>query len=231
MYFGLLQSDCQVFKPDNVEGLVKDVFSRLKVSGAPLIYRDTEDAGDAISYWPVGFGLPDLEGFVKKATAWRAVSSKFFFSQFEPDENRTWEWIARIVEDRPLQLLFILEKPMRGYFGHIGFDFISTGNIFEVGSILKGEDGGKGCMTLALTFLCKWVFQTFPVPAIFLRSFADNKPAILLYERCGFKQVRRLTYFPFDENGDITWKEEGSVCGTKRFNLEAREIIEMAKGR
>jgi len=189
---------------------VEAVFRKLKNKRAYLDLAQWQKerlTGEKIYLKAVSIEMEDIDSFIVQATAWRKTHKQAFFSQFAPTEERTYRWVERITKDQPDRILFVIENHRATMLGHLDLAFVQEENTFEIGSILKGVKGHKGCMTIALGGLCTWVFQQFPVPYVFLRCFAHNHKAIKLYERCGFQEIQRYPLYAHRyDNGDVVWE-------------------------
>lgn len=212
-------------KKDRTIQRVTHLFSTLKASGASLNDQDKLFSRIPVIIWPVSMRMPGIDEFIKKATAWRLSSNRFFFSQFIPTEVRTRNWIRNITEDMSLKILLLLKDKHGVLFGHIDFEYNPDERLFEAGSIMRGRAECKGGMTIALSALCDWIFKNFSTNGIFLRCFADNLRAISLYKRCGFEEMLHQQYYSIEVNGEIIWKPNVSFSS----EVPPRNVILMRK--
>lgn len=157
---------------------------------------------------------------------WRNKNRNSFFTSFHATEEKTKSWLVNYYADNNTDIIFMLDTLKQIPFGHIalyGFDFNNLR--CELGRVLMGSDGGpKGGMTLASKILLDWAFITLNIREVYLEVFENSLPAISLYKRLGFREVRRIPLQCVDEGGVKKWvKIDGSCLGTiepERFALK-----------
>ena len=89
---------------------------------------------------------------------------------------------------------------------------------------MRGSDSApKGIMYDAMLALMRWSSDVLKNKAIELTVFADNSRAIALYERGGFKTVKRIPLKKVIEKETTMWEELSSDDGhAERYNLKMR---------
>lgn len=131
---------------------------------------------------------------VKLLAEWRDASAEWFPSQFKVTKKGTRKWLKEKLintEDRILFWVQSLDGFLIGHMGLYRFDF--KNQTCEIDNVIRGKQNiMPGIMTLGLKTLLNWTFSTLGVKDIYLRVFFDNKKAIVLYQRCGLKEVGKI---------------------------------------
>lgn len=133
-----------------------------------------------------------LEKDILLLAKWRNAHRESFMTWFIATPEGTRDWVMRELAIGKPRILFIVESGGGQAMGHMGlcsFDFVARSA--EADNILRGEGEVPGGMTSALRGLCSWAFDTLDMRRVYLRVFADNVPAVALYQRCGFKEFKR----------------------------------------
>ncbi len=121
---------------------------------------------------------------------WRnnpSVQKNFIFRETLTKEMHQ-EWLKNLVATKKVVQFIILRKDCGSKIGSVYLrDIDRTHNNAEFG-IFIGEDSarglGFGCEAASL--ICQFGFHSLFLHRIFLRVFAENKPAIRCYEKAGF---------------------------------------------
>ncbi|MEW6671037.1 MAG: GNAT family protein [Thermodesulfobacteriota bacterium] len=204
------------------------LFNELKNKGLYLHTGTlkTFSGNDEIFIRAVSTKMPRIDEFIIKATHARNTWREAFLSEFNASTDRTFRWI-KTIENNPFQVLFSVENFKKISFAHIGITFDSIDKTFEIGQIVRFEEGCKGGMTQALLLLCEWTFNNFDVPYIFLKCVAENSKAMAMYQRCGFKETSWIPFFKYRKNDEIIWQPAKPEYG----DVEERTVLVMKKYR
>ena len=146
---------------------------------------------------------------VKLLAEWREASAEWFPSQFKVTKKGTRKWLKEKVINAKDRILFWVQDLEGLFIGHMGlyrFDFKNRS--CEIDNVVRGRQNViSGIMTLGLKALLNWTFSTLGIRAIYLRVFSDNEKAIALYQRCGFKEVRKIPLKRVIKGDTIRWVE------------------------
>ncbi len=152
---------------------------------------------------------------VRLLAKWRKDNS-CWFDVFKVTEQGTQKWLRDKVIGAEDRLLFLVETPTGRPFGHMG---LFRG---EADNFIRGEENVvKGGITLALQAMLKWAFTELDIKELHLRVLPNNKRAVILYERCNFKEVARLPQKKIVKGETIRWEEmeETDTGEPDRFTL------------
>lgn len=132
------------------------------------------------------------ERLIRLLARWREENFDAYLTRSKITVEGTQKWLESGVLENKDRLLFLLEDADGRPVGHMGFyrfDFAQKS--CEVDNIVRGETRPAGVMTPALQALMRWGMEVLQMSELRLQTFADNKRAIALYERCGFRETGR----------------------------------------
>lgn len=165
-----------------------------------------------------------------KMAEWRSRYFQSFFSWIKPSTSDVLKWL-KLYEKDDSDILFFVEVNNCFSVGQMAlYDIDLQNQQAEFGRVIQGENVGiKSIMTFAATKLFEWAFNSLGLEKIFLEVFSNNKPAISLYKRLGFK-IQNTCYFKktLNQEGIVRWvavKEK-----TKDFessNFKYRKVHKM----
>jgi len=137
-------------------------------------------------------GVEKNYSMVRRLGRWRKENEKWYLSQFPVSPRRTKLWFVYHVTAQPDRLLFIISK--RGkYVGHVGlfrFDFLKGSA--EIDNVLRGEKEFKGIMEISILAVMRWGEQNLDIKNYSLKVLSDNTRAVRLYEKLGFKTIKKI---------------------------------------
>ena len=155
---------------------------------------------------------------------WRNRYVHSFLTEFEATAQRTRKWITQVIAQDFSRILFMIEEPGLPPLGYIGLAFIDYDRqIAEADSVVRGNTGHPGIMTLALQTLIEWSQAYLGIKKIGVRVLSDN-PALAFYEKFGFREVKRIPLQREASPGFISWKE---VIGKIDPTTEIRWLVHM----
>ncbi len=137
-----------------------------------------------------------LRSMTRKDTAdvlrWRAdpVVARQLFSARCPTLEEHEAWLAKLNQSRDrIEFMIVMRQNGRAV-GTIGLSHIQArGGSAEYGILLGEPDArGKGVAREASQLLLAYAFDQLGLVEVFLNLFADNVPALRLYERLGFRE-------------------------------------------
>lgn len=209
-----LEHDNKAFKA-RVHSLFKKLKDEKKTITPPIIYIFA--ANKFIGHMRV-VSISGLENKdeIKRLAKWRKQSEIWFPSQFKVTLSGTKKWLKERLLNTDDRILFIIESPSGKPIGHVGlyrFDFKKKS--CEIDNVIRGEEGIPGIMTYSITELIKWTNKYLKPRTIYLEVFSDNEKAIKLYNRCGFKEVKRIPIKKEIHNSIVTWVEKPGEKGDK----------------
>lgn len=139
---------------------------------------------------------------------WRKNNMEGFFAIFNVTDEGTKRWFKAGLLDQKDRLLFLV-KIKNCYIGHVGlwrFDF--NKKTCEIDNIVRGEKGYPGIMESAIASLHEWGKTVFNLKHYMLQVASDNLKAIKLYQRLGYKEVKRTPLIQVKTAPDrIEWVE------------------------
>lgn len=147
---------------------------------------------------------------VRLISKWRRENPSLSNSIFEVTDDRTEQWIDRLILDRKDRLFFFIDELDGKHIGHIAFSSFDYENqTAEIDAVLRGEKGNvDGIMTFTIRAMIRWLRENVELRYIQLRVNDDNKRAINLYHRCGFKEVSRIPLYRRELKDEIRWDED-----------------------
>ena len=134
---------------------------------------------------------------IRLLAKWRNRNQHWFPTQFKVTFAGTKKWAREQLIEKDDRILFFIETDQRkpSVIGHIGLNRFDYENFScQIDNVIRGKPIMKGIMTRALKSLTDYAFSKLKVRYLTLTTFTDNKPAIALYKRCGFKN-RKITRF------------------------------------
>lgn len=142
--------------------------------------------------------LPRLVTWRNKPAVWRC-----FFNKFPLSRAGQESWFDQLREDRSRLLFVISLRETEEPIGTIGLSNIDFPNQrAEYGSFLILEDyHGRGLAKESTELILEYAFSRLNMNRIYLRVYANNEPAVGLYESCGFEIEGTLRQAQFDEGG------------------------------
>ncbi len=179
----------------------------------------------APSLFPPSITRPNINFFyesVKNKTIinllakWRKSHEKWFPSQFKVTKEGTKKWLKEKVIEVPDRLLFMIRVNNK-YFGHVGifrFDFDNA--MCELDNIVRGESTIPGIMTSACLEIMNWGKQKLGIKWYQLTTSSDNIKAVQLYQRLGFREIKRILMVQVKKNGGTEWVEASKNCMNKK---------------
>lgn len=99
----------------------------------------------------------------------------------------TKEWLDKEYIKSDKRLLFMI-KIKGKYYGHVGLKETNSPYVWELDNILRGEEGYKRLMLNSCKALMDWARQEYDATSFILNVALENKKAVRLYERLGFKR-------------------------------------------
>jgi UDP-4-amino-4,6-dideoxy-N-acetyl-beta-L-altrosamine N-acetyltransferase len=111
------------------------------------------------------------------------------FSNTPPTPNEHRRWLADVDARGDRHEFVIVALETNRVVGTIGLSHIDRRHRRAEYGVLLGEPEarGKGYAADASRLLLRYAFEDLRLQRVFLHVFADNAPALRLYERLGFK--------------------------------------------
>lgn len=169
-----------------------------------------EDETEIIAYMiPISENIGKEEKYVELLAEWRERNWQAYPTVFKVTKEGTKKWIQDQLIDREDRILFMIVTLDNQPIGHMGlsnFDFDKREA--EIDNVVRGVNNVlPGVMTLALKTLINWSFTELGLNRLFLRVFLENERAIKLYERCGFKGVKKIPLHKTIDGNTIKFEE------------------------
>lgn len=198
---------------DIFDGLKNE--KRIDISPVAPIYSDKDFVGYLRAITKSSLGNLDE---IKKLAVWRKKYEKWFPAQFKVTVGGTRVWLKERLLNTKDRFLFMIESPSGQPIGHVGFfRFDFKNRACEIDNVIRGESDSPGIMTYSLNALINFAKNILGVKDLYLEVFQDNKKAIALYKRCGFKEIKRVPLKKVVGKDRISWIE---VKGLKKNNAE-----------
>lgn len=157
---------------------------------------------------------------VRLLSKWRKQSEWWFPAQFKVTTSGTKKWLQERLLDTKDRFLFMIETPSGIPIGHVGlFRFNFTEKSCEIDNVVRGEPYIPGIMTYAVYTIIAWAKKNLGVKKFYLQVFSDNKKAIKLYKRCGFRQINQVFMKKVVERDKTSWVEVPDNQKGERINI------------
>lgn len=115
------------------------------------------------------------------------------FADEPPTRARHLEWLAGIQARGDRQEFVIVERATGRSIGTIGLEIDSRNRRAEFGILIGEPDArGKGYAREAGELILRYAFDDLKLHRVYLHVFAENEPAIRLYEALGFSREGTL---------------------------------------
>jgi RimJ/RimL family protein N-acetyltransferase len=156
---------------------------------------------------PLTFDSFNSDDDIRLLANWRQAATHWYPTQFQVTREGTRRWLdsgMNALEDR---ILFMIELADGRPVGHLGLGLFNwERRACEIENIVRGVQGVvPGLITLAVTALLRWTFDTLGNDTVFLRVFADNPRAIKLYREVGFREIRLTPLVPTQDGEILRW--------------------------
>ncbi|HVA90389.1 MAG TPA: GNAT family N-acetyltransferase [Chloroflexota bacterium] len=149
---------------------------------------------------------------IQDLARWRNAARTSFFHQAETTPERTRAWLDRAILTPPDCILFLMISADGRRVGHVGLRGLRDGRA-ELHSVLRAEPAPPGFATSACRTLIAWTRAELRVSTIHLSVFADNGPAVALYQRLGLREVERVWYARREQDGSAIYEAGPAVTG------------------
>jgi hypothetical protein len=136
-------------------------------------------------------------------TKWRNASMSFFLSQFEATDERTYQWLTRVVLPSDDRLLFeVLDEEGRPV-GNAGVCNLSDKE-GELDNFIRGESGGEPLLFVAAEdALLNWLFSDLAVEIVSLHVFSNNWIPISNHLALGFAITGKYALSKIEKDGMV----------------------------
>jgi UDP-4-amino-4,6-dideoxy-N-acetyl-beta-L-altrosamine N-acetyltransferase len=125
-----------------------------------------------------------------------------FFNKFPLSLAGQKQWFERLLNDAAQQLFIICTRRDGSAIGTMGLSNIDFANqSAELGNCLIGDSDarGKGYAKAATQLMLKYCFKRLNMNRVYLYVYANNQPAVRLYEQCGFTLEGTLRAAQFED--------------------------------
>jgi len=148
---------------------------------------------------------------VRALTEWRNRFVHAFLNEFVASEQRTERWLVESVGPDDSRILFMVEDGHDRTIGHMGLAFIDweTGYA-EADAVVRGDEAPAGLLTESLDTMWRWARGALGLSRLGVRVRSDN-PAIVFYEKAGFRELRRVALRPERLADGLRWVEDASL--------------------
>jgi RimJ/RimL family protein N-acetyltransferase len=149
--------------------------------------------------------------YIKLLANWREENWFAYPTVFKVTYEGTLKWVKEQLIDRIDRILFMIFTQEGNPIGHLGLsNFNFENKEAEIDNVVRGmKNVLPGIMTFSMNTLIKWCFDSdgLDLSRLYLRVFYDNSKAIELYERCGFRGIKKIPLRRIVENEIIKYEE------------------------
>jgi RimJ/RimL family protein N-acetyltransferase len=167
---------------------------------------------------------------------WRRDNFDSFFTWIQPDEEEMLTWLERYEKDNN-SIIFIVETAERHPVGQMSL-YNVDGNLgsAEFGRLIRGakEDFPQNLVRDAVSSLLLWCFDTLLLSKISLEVFSDNRSALTLYKKLGFRITDTLIKVKtISEEGIVQWinadsdkilSDRGNIRHAVKMIIERKDV-------
>lgn len=177
-------------KKNYFHDFVVSLFKKIKNSRLTIPIRNKGKTVAALRL--ITKDILDNDKEIKLLAKWRSKNQYWFPNQFKVTFEGTKKWAKEQLIEKDDRILFFITKDSQ-FIGHIGlnrFDFNKS--TCQIDNVIRGKSTDKGMMTYALKTLIDFAFAKLKIVYLTLTTFADNERALKLYQRCGFKTIKKI---------------------------------------
>jgi len=177
---------------------------------------------------PITYDYKELySDIVPIMSRWRRDNPSLSNSVFKVTEERTTRWLDELILKRGDRLLFFIDELDGRHVGHIAYSSFDFDNkTAEIDAVLRGENSKvKGIMTFTIKAMLDWAERNLALQNIQLRVNEDNEKAISLYERCGFKIIKKIPLFRREMADEIRWDEDPERNESEAERFEYVDLV------
>lgn len=153
---------------------------------------------------------------------WRKKHEKWFQAQFEVTIEGTRKWFTNQLISTPDRILFMININNE-YIGHLGlfrFDFETI--TCEIDNIVRGKKQYPGIMQNAIQHMMQWGRDVLCLEGYSLQVMSDNLPALRLYNKLGFEELKRVPLMRESFEGRVEWNP---VPSSYEFPIEKHNVF------
>ena len=142
---------------------------------------------------------------------------RYFLTQFPATDDRTRDWLERVVLPSPTRILFRIITEDGIAVGNVGVCGISP-DTAELDNLIRGEHGGDPQLIFysELTLL-NWLFEHLQVEKVTLHVFSNNVKTLNLHSSVGFLEDARLRLTKELRDGEAQYLVESDHGGAVDF--------------
>ncbi len=163
---------------------------------------------------------------IARITVWRNFYPDAYLTSFYSTFNRTLQWATNVYMKSNSDIMLMLEDDRGVCFGHIAFHrFIEDKgrSVCDLTRVIRAPGlGSSQCLLTALEQSFTWCHQFLDVEEVRLQVFNDNKKAISLYKRLGFKTGKLTNVEQITLTDKKEWKD---TCSS----VSERQLMSMSK--
>ena len=215
------------FSPHNFRSHVFSTLASLKygvVSATKNFPPIKNKKGEKAQLRAITINDIDNDRLIHAFAQWRDRAQDFFPSQFTVTFEGTKSWLENQVIKNFDRILFLVSSERGIPVGHLGlYRFDWKKKSCEIDNVIRGRDDLlAGIMTPATHQVGAWALRTLGVKTLYLRVLADNQRAVDLYERCGYRGVKRIPLKKEVKAGMVQWIEDPDLKKSERYFLLMR---------
>ena len=116
--------------------------------------------------------------------------NKYLFIDAHISKKDQEDWYKKLLEDKKHFVFIAFDGVPVGYGQVKNIDCVTCS--CELGFCVAPEYQSKGYGAMLIKKLTEYVVREFDMRRLYLKAFADNKKAIELYKKCGFRKEKIL---------------------------------------
>jgi RimJ/RimL family protein N-acetyltransferase len=157
---------------------------KLKISGSD---------GKTLGWFaPITINSLSDEKLIQKLTEWRSIHRASFFTQFDPNQDKTRNWLKENILPDDTRILFIIFNAKGRPIGNYGLRDIQETSA-ELDNLLIGDSSSTGPLVfIAMKTFLNWIFSQLCLDYLTASIFKDNLTTILIHKKLGFKEINEI---------------------------------------
>ncbi len=169
---------------------------------------------------PITINTLSDEKLIQKLTEWRSIHRTSFFTQFDPTQEKTKNWLKENILTDDSRILFIICDSDGNPIGNYGLRDIHETKA-ELDNLLIGDPSGKGPLVLiAMKAFLNWSFSQFGFTSLKASIFKHNLTTIYIHKRLGFEEIKEIPVRKVIQDNVIQYKYDENTGTPDAYIIE-----------
>jgi RimJ/RimL family protein N-acetyltransferase len=202
-------------KPENLYKQIRE-FKRLENGSLNTFSIPISGPNGKTFGWfaPITINSLSDEKLIQKLTEWRSIHRTCFFTQFDPTQEKTKNWLKEDILIDDSRILFIIFDSDGNPIGNYGLRDIHETKA-ELDNLLIGDPSGKGPLVLiAMKAFLNWSFSQFGFTTLKASIFKHNLTTIYIHKRLGFEEIKEIPVRKIIHGSVIQYKYDEKIGST-----------------